>query len=262
MYILKDDGTNHQQLTSFTDYIANLQLEGGGGGPEHSLDGILAALRVTKDGTKLMTPGSQLIVLTDEPAENTHLSTTIIEEAKEQKVCIHFFIRDGALQEESFRLIAEQTTGTTIQEFTALSLSDFVTNYRKSPCVIAPNNPLKRSIKFSGVVKRQSGLDKQCKVVYVSSFTYLLTLSIQADSGSTVSITRPNGTVTQLVITHNLGTLTEADPGEGQWRVCVDMGDLVIIPDQKIVFDTSIVFVNEGSENPSSIPPPLCKYLF
>lgn len=57
-----------------------------------------------------------------------------------------------------------------------------------------------------------------------------------------------------------MGTLVEANPEEGQWRVCVNFGDLVIIPDQKIVFDTSILFVNEGSENPSSIPPPLCKY--
>lgn len=241
---------------SFTDFITDLQLEGGGGGPEHALDGMLAALRATSDGMELMIPGSQLIVLTDEPTENKHLNTTVIEEAEARKVCIHFFIRGGALQEESFRQIAEKTSGTTLQEFSALSLSNFVTRYRESPCETSPS---KRSVKFSGVVKRQTRLDAQCKIVHVSGFTYLLTLSIQATGGSTVSITRPNGTMTQLVITHNLGTLVEADPEEGQWRVCVNIGDLVIIPDQKIVFDTSILFVNEGSENPSSVPPPLCK---
>ena len=242
---------------NFIQFITDLELEGGGGGPEHALDGMLAALRATNpDGRELMTPGSQLIVLTDEPTENKHLNTTVIEEAQKRKVCIHFFIRAAALQEESFREIAEQTSGTTIQEFSALSLSNFVANYRESPC----ESRSKRSVKFGGVVKRQTSLDTQCKIVHVSGFTYLLTLSIQASPGSIVSVTRPNGTITQLAIAHNLGTLVEANPEEGQWRVCVNFGDLVIIPDQKIVFDTSILFVNEGSENPSSIPPPLCKY--
>ena len=247
---------------NFVDFITNLQLEGGGGGPEHALDGMLAALRASRDGRELMIPGSQLIVLTDEPTENKHLSTTVIEEAQKRKVCIHFFIRGGALQEESFRQIAQQTSGTTLQEFSALSLSNFVTQYRESPCEITQNSQSKRSVKFSGIVKRQTGLDAQCKTVHVSGFTYLLTLSIQASSGSTVSVTRPNGTLTRLAIAHNLGTLVEANPEEGQWRVCVNGGDLVIIPDQKIVFDTSILFVNEGSENPSAIPPPLCTCIY
>ena len=241
---------------NFIQFITDLKLEGGGGGPEHALDGMLAALRATRDDRKLMIPGSQLIVLTDEPTENKHLNTTVIEEAQNQKVCIHFFIRDDALQEESFREIADKTSGTTIQEFSALSLSNFVANYRESPC----RSVSKRSVKFGGVVKRQTRLDTQCKIVHVSGFTYLLTLSIQASPRSIVSVTRPNGTITQLAIAHNLGTLGEANPEEGQWRVCINFGDLVIIPDQKIVFDTSILFVNEGSENPSSIPPPLCKY--
>ena len=81
VYILKEDEENLRQLVNFNNYIRDLELEGGDGGPEHSLDGMLAALRVTnKDGRELMTvgSGSQLIVLTDEPAENTHLTETII----------------------------------------------------------------------------------------------------------------------------------------------------------------------------------------
>lgn len=267
VYITKDDEESRDTLQDFNDYITNLQLEGGGGGPEHSLDGMLAALRATrKDGTKLMIPGSQLIVLTDEPTENTELNATIIEEANDQNVCIHFFLSDshGALQEESFHLITEQVTGSTLQEFTSLNLAEFVSTYTDKGCA---NNPSKRSAvaTVSGITKRQAGLNEECKDLHVSSFTYLLTLSIQTEYSTTVTITRSNGTTTLISIAYHLGTLAEVNPVEGVWKICTNARgrptNLEVLADQKIVFDTSILFVNEGADNPSSTPPPLCEHI-
>ena len=219
---------------------------------------MLAALNATLDGNRLMIAGSQLIVLTDEPTENPELNATVIKEANERKICIHFFLSGTALREETFRLITEGTSGTTLEEFSSRNLSEFVSQHKERPC--KHSTPSKRSTKRSSIVKRQSDFgQEQCKVVHVSSFSYFLTLSIYSQNSGTVTITRPNGTMTQIDIPFHLGTLAETDPVEGEWRVCSSVfGDLEITADQKIVFDTSIVFVNEGSENPSSIPPPLC----
>ena len=100
-----------------------------------------------------------------------------------------------------------------------------------------------------------------CKNFYVSSFAYLLKLSIEANSHTLVSITQPDGTINLVVASsRGLGVFSQAMPAGGEWKACVNyLGTLEVALSQDIAFDTSVLFINEGSEMPSTTPPPLCK---
>ena len=249
-------------------FVANvnaLEAHGGGDSPEYALDGMLAGLRATAENDKserirVMTPGSQMIVLTDAPTKNETLEAEIIQEANNRGVCIHILIaRDMTLTNNSvYQRIAEGTSGT-IGAFSGFAFSDFVASYRQNPCdKLTPGQKRKRSIVRS---KRQVIPGRIiCKDVYISSFAYLFKLSIEAVPSIVVSITQPNGTVNQETASSSgLVVFSQAMPAGGQWKICVNSGTLEIALSQDIAFDTSILFINEGSEMPSTTPPPLCK---
>ena len=229
---------------------------------------MLAGLNATTDkNVRLMTPGSQMVVLTDAPAKDPQFEMQVIEEAKQLQVCIHFLIANpNGLEDGLYQRIASGTSGTLV-EFSEFTFANFVATYQQNPCErIKPMEKRSTSRKRNTARSKRGGvltldpLSALCKDFYVSSFAYILKLSVEAFSSRTVSITRPNGTITQVVASGNLAVFSEAMPTSGQWRVCVDLGTLEISVSQQIAFDTSILFINEGSEMPSTTPPPLCKF--
>ena len=192
---------------------------------------MLAGLNATTDkNVRLMTPGSQMVVLTDAPAKDPQFEMQVIEEAKQLQVCIHFLIANpNGLEDGLYQRIASGTSGTLV-EFSEFTFANFVATYRENPCErIKPRN--KRSISRRNTARSKRGgvltldpLNALCKDFYISSFAYILKLSVEVFSSSTVSITRPNGTITQVVASGNLAVFSEAMPTGGQWRVCVDLG--------------------------------------
>ena len=217
----------------------------------------------SKKVVQLMRAGSQMVVLTDAPSKNLQLEETVIEEANQRGVCVHFFIANSEqLQNEVYVRIAAATSGT-IVELDELAFSNFVASYAQNPCDTLTQTRKKRSNSVKTVYRRSAALAptySQCKNFYVSSFAYLLKLSIQALSS--VTIFRPNGDVAQeSVPSGTLVVYSEAMPTDGEWRVCVSTGSLEIAVSQQIALDTSILFINEGSEMPSTSPPPLCKLI-
>ena len=252
-------------LIKFVEAVNALQAHGGGDTPEYALDGMLAGLRATApDGvTSLMTPGSQMVVLTDAPTKNENLEDEIVEEANNRGVCVHFLIsRDVDLTSNSiYQRIADNTSGT-IEVFTEFTFSNFVASYRQNPCDRLNPRRQKRDMQKRSIVrsKRQARLGTACKNFYISSFAYLLKVSIEAARFSVVNITQPNGTIDRVVASFGgLAVYSKTMPSGGQWRACVDRETLKIALSQDITFDTSILFINEGSEMPSTTPPPLCK---
>ena len=206
---------------SFAAAVNALQAAGGGDTPEYALDGMLAGLRVTAENdmseiVRIMTPGSQMIVLTDAPTKNEPLEADIIKEANDRGVCIHFLIaRDMNLISNSvYQRIADGTSGT-IGAFSDFTFSDFVASYRQNPCnKLTPGQRRRRSIVRS---KRQVAPGLVCKNVYVSSFAYLFKLSIETNPSTTVSITQPNGTVNQAISSsRGLAVFSQAMPVGGQ----------------------------------------------
>ena len=258
-------------LVSFVAKVTDLEASGGGDLPEYATDGMLAGLRVTAENDKsekinIMTRGSQMIVLTDAPTKNEQLEAEIIGEANQRGVCIHFLIaRDTSLVSSSvYQRIAEGTSGT-IGEFSDFTFSDFVASFRQNPCdKLVPGQKRKRSISKRSIMrsKRQATPGGMCKNFYISSFAYLLKLSIEVNNRAFVNITQPNGTVYQSVASsRGLAVFSQAMPTGGQWKACVNynIGRLEVALSQDIAFDTSVLFINEGSEMPSTTPPPLCK---
>ena len=262
VYTAKEVG----DLVSFVEAVNALQPIGGGDTPEYALDGMLAGLRATAQNKNsmeipIMTPGSQMIVLTDAETKNVNLEAEVIKEANDREVCVHFLIANNNRLTNNYiyQRIADSTSGT-IVEFSDFTFSNFVATYRQNPCNTLTKTQ-KRSISKRSVIrsKRQSGAII-CKDFYISSFAYLMKLSIEATSLTTVSITRPNGTVSQEVASSGgVVVYSEAMPTGGQWKACVNFGTLQVSLSQEITFDTSILFINEGSEMPSTTPPPLCK---
>ena len=253
-------------LVSFVEAVKALEPHGGGDLPEYALDGMLAGLLATALDTNaieipIMTPGSQMIVLTDAETKNESLEVEVINEANNRNVCVHFLIANNNRLTNNYiyQRIADRTSGT-ILEFSDFTFSNFVATYRQNPCNTLTKTQ-KRSISKRSILRsrRQSGATN-CKNFYISSFAYLMKLSIEATIFITVRLTRPNGTVSQEVASSGgLVVYSEAMPAGGQWKVCVNSGTLKISLSQEITFDTSILFINEGSEMPSTVPPPLCK---
>lgn len=247
-----------------------LEARGGGDLPEYALDGILAGLNTTFETDKseriqVMTPGSQMIVLTDAPTKNEELEEYIINEANKREVCVHFLIarRNELISDSVYQRIAQATSGT-IGAFSDFTFSDFVASYRQNPCInLTPGQKRKRSALKRSITrsKRQDMMGGTCKNFYVSSFAYLLKLSIEANSHTLVSITQPDGTINLVVASsRGLGVFSQAMPAGGEWKACVNyLGMLEVALSQDIAFDTSVLFINEGSEMPSTTPPPLCK---
>ena len=263
-------------LSSFIDSVNATTAHGGGDTPEYALDGMLAGLNATavnpdtKEIVQLMRPGSQMVVLTDAPTKNEQLESIVIQQAKSQGVCVHFLLVDLVYNTEQFEIytrIAQATSGT-VQELDDFSFAKFVASYRENPCETLSTASIqrKRSTAYTvtNVVKRGAAMMptySQCKNIYISSFAYLLKLSIESTQFSDVSIFRPNGALAQMSTPYNrLVIFSEPLPDDGQWRVCVNEGTLEIAVSQEIAFDTSVLFINEGSEMPSTTPPPLCEF--
>ena len=263
-------------LRSFIDSVNALVPHDGGDIPEYALDGMLAGLNATavspdtNEVVQLMRPGSQMVVLTDAPTKNEDLENMVIQQAKSQGVCVHFLLVDLVHNTEQFEIytrIAQATSGT-VQELDDFSFANFVASFRQNPCetLTTASTQRKRSTVYTmtNVFKRGAAIMptySQCKHIYISSFAYLLKLSIESTQFSDVSIFRPNGALAQMSTPYSrLVIFSEPMPDDGQWRICVNEGTLEIAVSQEIAFDTSVLFINEGSEMPSTTPPPLCEF--
>ncbi len=77
-----------------------------------------------------MTPGSQIVVITDASSKQLELNKTIIQEAKDREVCIHFFLSDSRASEDGiFKNIADETHGTYIDTYDDWHLNKFINAY-------------------------------------------------------------------------------------------------------------------------------------
>ena len=98
----------------------------------------MQALQARDEEYNLMTPGSQMIVLTDAPSKNTSIKDWVIDRAKSLGVCIHFYLARetdncfSADSVESYRNIAWETGGSVVEN--TWNFSNFVASYRDIPC--------------------------------------------------------------------------------------------------------------------------------
>ena len=237
------------------------------------MDGILQTLQATDtDGFDLMTPGSQIIVLTDAPSKNTAIESRVIDLAKEQSVCVHFFL---ALETsncfssvpdsvEMYRRIAQETGGTVVSN--AWQFSNFVASHKDSGSCTDFYPEL-------GPRKRAASVDSRCQSFRVSRFTNFLKLSVRPSATGlrTVTVRKPSGsTASPPVIDPNsnnrFAVFSEVYPESGEWSVCVDNGTVQVFSNMETALDVVVLYpkneshLSDGTPTTSSSPP-ACKFV-
>ena len=242
------------ELQGFFLAVQNLVASGGGDFPEFALDGMLQGLQATQDGeggpVELMVPGSQMIVLTDATSQRPEIVDLVITEAINREVCIHFFVSNSAaLSDGIYQRIATETTGTLIENFENFQLASFIAATAINPCGFTFEEP-----------SRKKRSDSSSEVTFdVSVFTILIQLSISANSGATVSITRPGGGVATVVASVGFAVFSEGNPEPGTWSVHADSGNVEASVTQTTTIDTTILYIPEGSDETTPNPPEACK---
>ena len=244
------------ELQSFYNAVQALVATGGGDYPEYALDGMFQGLQTTHtvDGVskELMMAGSQMIVITDATSKRTEITSTVISEATMRGVCIHFFISYSyATSDGIYQRVASETSGTLIQNFANRQLASFISASASSPCRYTSTTTSSRR-------RRSTSLSQEA--FDVSVFTFLIQLSIRANSGATVSITRPDGTTSTVVASANFAVFSEGTPQPGRWSVCANFGTIDLSVTQEMAIDTTIFYIVEGSTEATSTPPQACMY--
>ena len=224
------------------------------------------------DGFDLMTPGSQIIVLTDAPSKNTAIESRVIDLAKEQSVCVHFFLAletvncfsrvPGSV--EMYRRIARETGGTVVSN--AWQFSNFVASHRDSGSCAEFYPELGRR-------KKSAFVDVRCQSFRVSRFTNLLKLSVRPSATrlSAVTVRKPSGsTASPRVIdphsNNRFAVFSELYPKSGLWSVCVDSGTVQVSSKTETTLDVVVLYPKNESHSSSTTPttsssPPACKFV-
>lgn len=245
------------ELQSFYTAVQALRAYAGGDYPEFALDGMLQGLRATRtvDGVlmELMATGSQMIVLTDATTKRPEITDTVISEATRRGVCIHFFISDShATNDGIYQRVARETSGTLISNFANWQLASFISASASNPC------------RFTSTVssrRRRRTTTSSLQTFDVSIFTFLIQLSIRASSGATITITRPDSTISTVVASANFAVYSEGTPQHGRWSVRTNLGTLDLSVTQETALDTTFLYIVEGSTETTSTPPQACMLL-
>ena len=210
---------------------------------------VLAAT-LTEDGYSfnLMVRGSQMVVLTDAPSKQPEFKDDVIGYASGEGICIHFFVNhpEYSLEDGIYREIAESTHGTLISSFSQWDLANFVAKYEENEgCEFLATRRKKRSAPLS------------CKTVTVSRLAANLRLSINARTGSGLTITQPNGVVREPVARNNFVLFNQSNPEHGSWKICSTTGHSFEVTDVVTYrIDTTVFYWNSII---TSVTPPACK---
>ena len=199
-----------------------------------------------------MANGSQMVVITDAPSKQTELTDEVISLANAAGVCIHFFLSGTAVSDEYVR-IDSQTSGTLTSSFSNWDLARFVETYKENPCTHLTGNGRRR--------KRFALLHSAyCTTFQVSKLAVQIKLSMNANNGTIVTITRPNGGFSTVNVgSGNFAVFSETLPQSGNWRVCVNSGRLELSKTEVTSLDISFFYLKEGSSDVSSTLPQACE---
>ena len=245
-------------------YIHNMPSSGGDI-PEYALYAMLQGLRAQDGDYPLMIEGSQMVVLTDAPSKQPYLDRSVIDVAVNGKICIHFFINhpQNTLEDGIYEEIASKTHGSLFSQFSHWDIARFAEAYRSNRCDFLEEFREERSLtSHIPFVPSDNPSDisdiplSQCKNFSVSRLAADLRLSIQADTGNNITISRPNGTVSTLTVgNNNLAFFNEAKPESGQWSVCGNRSTIEFKVNDIVTYniDATILYNN------ASLVPPACK---
>ena len=231
--------------------MINNRHSSGGDLPEYALYAMKKALTaVDDDDYTLMISGSQMVVLTDAISKQPELKDDVIRYATGEGICIHFFVNHGySLSDGIYQEIADRTHGTLISSYSQWDIANFVAKYEDNG-----------GCDFLIPRKKRSAPVSSCKSVTVSRLAANLRLSINAPTGSGLTVIQPSGIVHDLIVVRNDFILfNQTNPEHGSWRICstgpgghsIEVTDVITYR-----IDTTIFYWNS---NITSVTPPACK---
>lgn len=207
---------------------------------------------------ELMMRGSQMIVITDAASKRPEIENIVIRHANRRGVCIHFFISrnnvNDSLSDGVYQRVSQATHGTLIPSFANWQLATFISESSNSPCV----NPNYTPAISERPQKRSTSAHQQ--TFEVSVFTYLIKLSMMAESGANISVIRPNGSIETLVAEDDYAVFSEGQPLHGLWSVQVDSGLIQLSVSQQIAIDVVIYYASDNSSAVTHVPPQACMF--
>ena len=241
-------------LIAFRNAIQALNATGGGDKPEYALYAmikVLEAMAVDEGGHgyPLMTAGSQMVVITDAPSKQTELTEDVIRLANVAGVYIHLFLSESTVSDEYVQ-IDSQTSGNLISPFRNWDLARFVETYEANPYIHSERRRKRLAPPHSA----------NCTTFQVSKLAVQLKLSMNANTGSIVNITQPNGGLSTVKVeSGNFAVFSEPLPKSGDWLVCVNSGRLELSTTEVTSLDICFFYLKEGSSDVSSTLPQACE---
>ena len=272
--ILSANAVFLDELQAFYNAVNALSANGGGDIPEYALDGMLQGLTYQEEFTDpngnvfkfdIMSPGSQMIVITDAPSKRPEIKDMVIQNAVLREVCIHFFLSGNPVSDGVYPDVATGTSGTLISNFADWQLAQFVAEYSNNPCTFATGVRGKRQ-----AIPPPTPTPSACHTFNVSTLAINLKLSTRVNvAGSTpitLTITRPNGTTTRRTVGSSglvrFDVYTEGLPPPGTWSICTSAGtfEAVSVTVQNSL-DLTIRYKSDTTDVILDSPPPACKLL-
>ncbi len=231
-----------------------MYANGGGDGPEYSLDAMLKALefKYYDDFDTLapvMVEGSQMIVITDAPSKHQEIEHTVTMLAINMNVCIHFFVSGSYGTEDGlYQRVAEETSGILVTPFSNWDIAKFASSYKKSPCAYEVSR------------RKRAAIPSPCHRFHISELSILFRFS--GNTSSSVILTRPSGTTIEVLGSAEVALHSERNPEPGEWLACLSSGDLEFSVNQDYSLDATLGYLkksNTGTIVASISPPTECK---
>ena len=240
----------------------------GGDRPERQFRALLAILNMEdSDGFELMTPGSEIVLLTDADSHEIELESNVTIEANKRNVCISLYCPYDFVP---YKRIVDSTGGTLENSIDDESFGRFYANHECGKCArfygLPPNcERKKRQAVPPTSATSTSNYDTEQRCHYFNTSLFTTELMVQ---GFTIQdemlVTTPNGKVIHVVANYRGEKVyLETVPVCGQWSACVKIGTLTITVHVKESISTILQYFKppRDFDEPifTSTPPPACK---
>lgn len=231
----------------------------GGDEKERQLLALLATLNARdQDGFAAMTPGSQIVLLTDAPSHNVDHLQKVIDQAVSQNVCINFFL--SITRWEGYWRIANETGGTVVSSIHQTSVREFNRTHSAGQC--ADHYGLKY-VRQKRSLSSPNEITEKCKYFNTSLFTTKVIVTVDTTQDF-MRVTKPDGNDVHMFSNpQGEKIFHESAPQSGQYSVCVEDGTLTITVEKTENMSTIVQYLNRV-ENSTEVflrraPPPACK---
>ena len=248
------------ELEHFLSETDSLEAYNGGDGPERQLQALLTILDLkASDGSPVMIPGSEIVLLTDASSHDEKLKSFVINNANESKVCISFYL--SFTNWAPYIEISAKTGGTTVQGIDQDAFLSFEAEHVYGQCAEFRNLPT-----FTGRRKRLAFSSSYATEQRCHSFTTsLLTTKLKVygyTSEDTMIVRDPHELEIHVINIRGEKIYEKTSPISGRWSVCVENGILTISVDTTDKINSILQYIKPLGVLPilsfSHSPPTAC----